>query len=200
MTQQRTVTHTENPLVEFIVSSLGFVCLIALAIQTWFFVDWLMGPVDWWMKWLTLCFFDIFGGIWLILGLFHTPPTHATYQMQKTSVVICFLLSASTTVAWCFIFITRTPLSLVAIAGMVDIARWLVVVAVLYNAFAMIFYSVATKEYHQRKRNPSRRRWATELPELIITEDLPPVVAQLAQTSSIKKKRNVQVANMTPGE
>jgi glucan phosphoethanolaminetransferase (alkaline phosphatase superfamily) len=154
--------ENENPLVEWIVSALGFVCLAALAIQTWFFVDWLMGPADWWMKYMTLCFFDIFGGIWLVLRLFHTPPSKATYQMVGAGIVVCFILSALTTVAWCFIFITRTPLSPGDIANMVATARWLVVIAVIFNAFMMIFYSVETRSYHQRSKNPARKRWATE--------------------------------------
>ncbi len=152
----------ENPILEHIVSGLGFICLIALAIQTWIFIDWLMGPAEWWMKYMTLCFFDIFGGVWLVLGLFHTPPTQLTYQLQRTGVVVCFLLSAATTVAWCFIFITRTPLTPAAIAALVDTARWLIVFAVIFNAFLMIYYSAETNRYHLRMKHPTKKRWATE--------------------------------------
>lgn len=185
------VQNSENPAVEFFVSALGFICLIALSVQTWYFIDWLMGPSEWWLKYMTLAFFDIFGGIWLMLALFHTAPTYATFQARRVGIVGCFLLSASTTVAWCFIFITRTPLTPQAIASMVDVARWLVVVAVLGNAFLMIYYSVETKQYHQKRRNPGRRRWATEVSSIngsIVTEGLQQVPMQLAQTSSVKKK------------
>lgn len=182
----------DNPIMEHIVSGLGFVCLAALAVQTWFFIDWLMGSSDWWMKYLTLSFFDIFGGIWLILSLFHTPPSKGTYQMVRAGIVVCFILSASTTVAWCFIFITRTPLSPDAIANMVGVARWLVVVAVIFNAFLMIFYSVETNKYHQKRRNPTRKRWATErvysTPQTVAVEAEKPVnkPAEIPEVSTNK--------------
>jgi hypothetical protein len=183
--------ENDNPIMDFIVPALGIICLIALAVQTWFFIDWLMGPADWWMKYFTLCFFDIFGGIWIALGLFHVPPSKATYQMQKTGVVVCFLLSASTTVAWCFIFITRSPLTPSAIASMVDTARWLVVIAVIFNAFLMIFYAAKTSEYQQRVKNPHKKRWATEKP-------LHPQTRTVARRPAPTRVRVAQVATTTP--
>lgn len=156
------IKEEENPLMNFMVGALVFICLVCLATQTWYYIDWLMGPSEWYMKYFTLCFFDISGGVWLILRLFHTAPNKAMWQMKMVAIVFCAILSLLTTAAWCYVFITRTPLSQQEIASMVDAARWLVVVAVVGNAFMFIVYGTETMNHKQQKKNPNRKRWESE--------------------------------------